>query len=322
MAEDEFRFRFLRTIMAILYSRHEINNYLTALRGHLELWEMALAAEGHLISQQQVRGQEEYVDMIVEEHDKLHTEVAGLCQETEDFIPENASSQQEKWLQCLFYIQTWLKVLLEGTQRLPKPKTIEAESKERIVRLCLRSIETFQVFMTYIETGNMAAQMEDLSIAALHRWIENVADPPKGIRHIYDFCGSDKSCRTDKRLITLIQRNVERNAYDAMALLPDKTRPAFSIQTSVQSDRDEREWLRIEYSDNGPGISEEDLPHIFELFFTRGKEHGTGVGMALVSEATEQLGGQVFLSSTEGVGTMVALHLPLLENATLEGPRI
>ncbi|GEM_PF-1271629 len=72
------------------------------------------------------------------------------------------------------------------------------------------------------------------------------------------------------------------------------------------------EQLKIEVGDIGPGISEEDQPYIFERFF-RGRNHkksGTGIGLAIVRELVELMGGSIELISGEKQGAIFKISLP------------
>lgn len=80
--------------------------------------------------------------------------------------------------------------------------------------------------------------------------------------------------------------------------------------------------LEIRVSDTGIGIPAEKLPHVFERFFqvednrTRSYE-GTGIGLSLVKELTELMGGKIKVESAVGKGTVFSLTLPLvLANST------
>lgn len=73
--------------------------------------------------------------------------------------------------------------------------------------------------------------------------------------------------------------------------------------------------LLLSVKDTGIGISEKHLPFIFDRFWqadgsTQHKYPGTGIGLALVKELTELLGGRVDVQSQEGIGTMFTVHLP------------
>jgi two-component system sensor histidine kinase HydH len=65
----------------------------------------------------------------------------------------------------------------------------------------------------------------------------------------------------------------------------------------------------IHVSDTGHGISQEDLPHIFDPYFTT-KQSGTGLGLAIVHRIIEAHGGEIKIESTPGQGTTAILGIP------------
>jgi two-component system sensor histidine kinase HydH len=65
----------------------------------------------------------------------------------------------------------------------------------------------------------------------------------------------------------------------------------------------------ITIADTGHGVSQEDLPHIFDPYFTT-KSTGTGLGLAIVHKIMEAHGGDIKVQSTLGKGTTVSLILP------------
>jgi signal transduction histidine kinase len=66
----------------------------------------------------------------------------------------------------------------------------------------------------------------------------------------------------------------------------------------------------IEIDDNGCGIDKEDLPHLFNPFFTR-KRYGTGLGLSQVKKITEQHGGVIEILSKKREGTKFIVTLPI-----------
>jgi signal transduction histidine kinase len=90
---------------------------------------------------------------------------------------------------------------------------------------------------------------------------------------------------------------------------------------------------RLRVRDNGVGISDEDLPHIFTRFY-RGtptmagdggrvlRVPGAGQGLTVARQIIETHGGSIAVKSKVGVGTAVYISLPLTAPETLELPRV
>ncbi|MBU8880686.1 HAMP domain-containing histidine kinase [Bacillus sp. FJAT-29790] len=78
---------------------------------------------------------------------------------------------------------------------------------------------------------------------------------------------------------------------------------------------DENGKCKIEISDNGYGISEEDLPYIFDRFYRVDKARsrskgGNGLGLSIVKNMVEENNGEIKVKSILGEGTAVILLLP------------
>lgn len=74
-------------------------------------------------------------------------------------------------------------------------------------------------------------------------------------------------------------------------------------------------WAILTVRDQGIGIPEESIPHIFEQFYRAenvvGRIAGTGIGLAGARRVVEQHGGTIGITSKQGVGTTVTIRLPL-----------
>ncbi len=88
------------------------------------------------------------------------------------------------------------------------------------------------------------------------------------------------------------------------------------INLSLKKKKDE---VILSVQDTGSGISEKDLPYIWERFYKadqarKQEDSGTGLGLAIVQEIVEAHGGTVDVKSTLGVGTTFFIHIPLHQN--------
>jgi len=73
--------------------------------------------------------------------------------------------------------------------------------------------------------------------------------------------------------------------------------------------------IKLEITDNGSGIAAEDVPHIFEPFFsTKQKASGIGLGLAIVHGIVQNHNGKIEVDSEVGKGTTISIILPLIKN--------
>jgi signal transduction histidine kinase len=108
----------------------------------------------------------------------------------------------------------------------------------------------------------------------------------------------------DPRLLGQVVLNLALNGIQAAAE-SGRALPRVSVETSFD---DGSVWLVVR--DNGPGVPEEVLPHIFDAFVTTKREgESTGLGLAVSRQIVERHRGRIELSS-DATGTTVIVELP------------
>ena len=104
----------------------------------------------------------------------------------------------------------------------------------------------------------------------------------------------------DPAMLEQVFLNIYLNAIDAM-----EEGGKLSISARKTTDQ-----VLVEVRDNGCGISSEDIPHIFNPFFTK-KKYGTGLGLTQIKKIMDLHQGTIIISSEEGAGTSVAMTFSL-----------
>lgn len=99
--------------------------------------------------------------------------------------------------------------------------------------------------------------------------------------------------------------NLCLNALDAMEVLAEERK----LTVGLHADQDNRR-IAIGFSNNGPVIPDEALPHIFEPFFTT-KKNGTGLGLSISYDIVRQHQGEIVVENMEGIGVVFTVWLPL-----------
>jgi len=85
-------------------------------------------------------------------------------------------------------------------------------------------------------------------------------------------------------------------------------------EVAIRTKDIDEERLKIEISDNGIGIPSEDIPHIFEPFFsTKQNSRGQGLGLAIVHGIIQSHKGKIDVKSESGKGTTISISLPVIK---------
>jgi signal transduction histidine kinase/DNA-binding response OmpR family regulator len=122
----------------------------------------------------------------------------------------------------------------------------------------------------------------------------------KGLKVATEFDKSLSQLLLDQGQIKQVFLNLLVNAVDASGA-GDEIR----VRTGIKG-----EFAVIEIIDNGVGIPVDDLPKVFDLFYTT-KEKGTGLGLAICRKIVEDHGGTVTILSLPGKGTSIRIKLPV-----------
>jgi two-component system NtrC family sensor kinase len=114
---------------------------------------------------------------------------------------------------------------------------------------------------------------------------------------------------SDRGQLQQVFLNIINNAIDELD---------YGGEIEISITQSENGTVEVTISDNGGGISQEDLKHIFEPFFTTKKEYGTGLGLSITYGIVENLGGRIRVESAIDRGTSFVVVLPLERPASKE----
>jgi signal transduction histidine kinase len=120
------------------------------------------------------------------------------------------------------------------------------------------------------------------------------------------------SVRLDEEMIVQAVSNLLTNAMNYTPAGGE-----VEICTRELNDPSGKAWVVISVQDTGPGISEADLPRIFERFYRGRAGHetsspGTGLGLSIVKEVVERHHGRIEVDNiADGHGAVFTVWLPV-----------
>ncbi|MGG0729674.1 HAMP domain-containing sensor histidine kinase [Bacillus paramycoides] len=163
--------------------------------------------------------------------------------------------------------------------------------------------------LAQMEQHNFSIQVKEVYLHAfLTRITEkiNVMYGEKQIRVVFT-CPPSLLVKLDEQRFEQVMVNILNNAYR-------HSKEHSPINISVT---EEHKRISIKIEDEGEGIPQEDLPHIFDRFYRIDKARsratgGTGLGLSIVKEIVELHGGNITVTSEVGHGSCFVISLPSL----------
>lgn len=164
-----------------------------------------------------------------------------------------------------------------------------------------------------IEAGREGVDAAPFALGPLIREVIGLVEPlasRRGLQISFDSESGDQEITTDKLKLRQILINLLNNA------IKFTEQGGVRLRASVEA-----ETFRIEVEDDGIGIAPEDVERIFGVFEQGGRElnnpvEGTGLGLAVSLHLAELLGGTLRLQRTSSAGSVFALELPRVIEAT------
>ena len=210
-------------------------------------------------------------------------------------------------------LRTPLATIRSYLETVAASERIDAETLSRFVRVALSETDRLTrlvsdiMVLSRVESGHLTLDARPLLVGPLLQEVLDVIDPPaeaKGL-HLAVYGDLTLTCLGDRDRMKQILLNLLTNAVK------------FSyedghLEVRVEADQ---EMVHFSVSDDGPGISAEHLPRLFERFYrverarSRG-QGGSGLGLAISRALAEAQGGTVWLESEEGTGTTAHVLIP------------
>jgi two-component system sensor histidine kinase/response regulator len=135
--------------------------------------------------------------------------------------------------------------------------------------------------------------------------VHEVAARDKGITLTYDAGTDIMNANADRARLMQLFQNLLGNAVKFC-----KAGDKLAVTSRVRGNR-----AQIEIADSGPGIAAEDLPHIFDPYYSASRKHkktGTGLGLYIGKGIVDAHGGEIRCHSEPGAGTKFTVALPLM----------
>ncbi len=199
----------------------------------------------------------------------------------------------------------WLKHLLSGDAAKDASQSPEvSDSLCEIVRQVERCREITHKLLDFARKSEPLIQGVDLNklVEDMAKLVERET-VQKQVSLLRDYQQDLPLVFTDGPLVRQVVLNILNNASYAV-----EKDGSITVKTFMAGN----DFVDIQITDTGSGISPENINKIFDPFFTtKPPGKGTGLGLSICHRIIEKLGGHIFVASELGKGTTFIIHLPV-----------
>jgi len=198
------------------------------------------------------------------------------------------------------------------TQLLPE-RYNDAEFRDGFQGLALKEVDRIcgliNDLLSFARPSRPKVIQENMNdvIDGIARILESEAKE-KNVEITRDFTAGLPKVWIDREQMKQVFMNLILNAIQAMTkggTISISTRPHSKNQAGQAG-----QFVQVEVRDNGLGIPEENLEHIFDPFFTN-KDEGSGLGLSISHQIVQEHGGYITVESKIGAGTSFFVNIPV-----------
>jgi PAS domain S-box-containing protein len=189
-------------------------------------------------------------------------------------------------------------------------------------RAAQRAADLTKKFLTFSRGG--APRKQVMAVGPLIADAAELVFSGSGVNWVLDLAQDLLPSKVDPEQLNEVLQNVLLNAREASA--PGNRviiRAVNGMLPDPSSENKNEPYTKIVVSDEGVGISSENLSRVFDPYFStkmRGVQKGMGLGLSVAHSVIQQHGGRIEVQSEFGSGTTVEIWLPALAGVAAQGP--
>jgi two-component system sensor histidine kinase MprB len=216
-------------------------------------------------------------------------------------LEESTRAQRQLVADASHELRTPLTSLRTNIEVLASNRELPAGERERLLRDVVEQLgEMTTLIAELIELARGEQQWAEPEEVRLDLVAADAVERARRDRPAVSFVTS-----IEESVVHGIPSNIERAVANLLDNAAKWSPPNGEVEVAVRDGR-------VSVRDHGPGIDEEDLPHVFDRFYrapsARGMP-GSGLGLAIVRQVAEAHGGAVVAERAEGGGTRITLQL-------------